>query len=354
MSKKAFLINRKTGKKIQLNGCKPAGKIVGAKKYQTNRFQSSQLPHRVDLREYLTPVEDQSAVNSCTANAMAGAYEYLANRALGYSGDISRLFIYYNARLESGKKIQDTGSSIYGSIQVLKDIGACTEDTWPYDPDLVNEPPHDEAYEEASNFTITDAENIDIDLYAMKHCLAEGFPFVFGLKLFQSFDKARHKGVVPYPDLKGEDGRKTHGNHAMLCVGYSDQYKVFFVRNSWGEKWGDRGYCYIPYSYMTNPDLCWDCWTIRAVSDLDFSANVWEEDDEELYDDEDEYEDDDEYEYDKEEEEDEDEYDEEEEEDEDEYDEEDDDEYEEDEYDEEDDDEYEEEDDYEDEDEDEE
>lgn len=52
----------------------------------------------MDLREHLTDVEEQVG-SSCVANAFAGAYEYLAKRSLGEAGDVSRLFIYYNARV---------------------------------------------------------------------------------------------------------------------------------------------------------------------------------------------------------------------------------------------------------------
>eukprot|EP00961_Rhodomonas_salina_P050026 671939-Rhodomonas_salina.1 len=61
-----------------------------------------ELPAFVDLRPYMTEVEDQKKSNSCAANAVAGAYEYLAKRAAMESGDevgdISRLFIYYVGR----------------------------------------------------------------------------------------------------------------------------------------------------------------------------------------------------------------------------------------------------------------
>jgi len=74
-----------------------------AKKYKASEaVQSVTLPPKVDLRPYLTPVEDQGNTNSCTANAIAGAYEYLLKKHLNMPLYVSRLFIYYNARWRAG------------------------------------------------------------------------------------------------------------------------------------------------------------------------------------------------------------------------------------------------------------
>ncbi|GAB4358219.1 MAG: hypothetical protein Fur0042_27670 [Cyanophyceae cyanobacterium] len=288
MAKRHVLVDRRTGKRIALSGFRTSTqKPIRFSSYGANSFKSQHLPPKVDLRPYLTPVEDQSAANSCTANAIAGAYEYLAKRALGNAGDISRLFIYYNARKEDGIK-GDQGSTIVGSINTLQKYGACTEVTWPYELTGLNRKPPSTAYEEALWFLVDEARELEVNLETFKHCLAEGFPFVFGLRLFKSFDQARRNGRVPMPDPNTEAGRTSHGNHAMLCVGYSDHNQCFIVRNSWGEDWGDRGYCYIPYGYLSNPEYCWDCWSIRSVSDLDFSSGIADEEDEEEFYDEDE------------------------------------------------------------------
>ena len=42
---------------------------------------------------------------------------------------------------------------------------------------------------------------------------------------------------------------------------------------------GDKGYCYIPYDYITNSDLCFDVWTIRKVDTDDFGQDHWDNDD---------------------------------------------------------------------------
>jgi C1A family cysteine protease len=281
--KATYLIESATGKRIKLGGALASSQRPDtAQAYAPGRFAANDLPPRVDLRPHMTAVEDQSEVNSCTANAIAGAYEYLIQRSQGDAVDISRLFIYYNARQYDG--IQgDQGSTITGSIHVLETIGTCTESTWTYAPHLVDQQPHSDAYEEASQFQVKEADEIPVDLYAMKHCLAEGYPFAFGLALFGSFDRAGKHGLVSAPEPNAAS-RTSHGNHAMLCVGYSDQSQSFIVRNSWGESWGEQGYCYIPYDYLANPDYCGDCWAIRTVSDLDLSQGVWIEDDFSIFD----------------------------------------------------------------------
>jgi len=290
-NKLSYVVDRQTGLWKALSGCSVSSEMIpGSQMYGANRFTDNELPSQVDLRSYMTPVENQAGANSCTANAVVGGYEYIMNR-VGYEIDFSRLFIYYNARLLGlqyfgGEKIVDQGSSITLALMILQEKGVCSEDVWPYQilengkVKKINDEPHEDAYNEAqeflnpSKFRWESPEKISIDLHSMKHCLAEGYPFVFGLVLFQSFDQVKSKGRVPMPDLTGEAGRQAHGKHAMLCVGYKESEKVFIVRNSWGESWGDGGYCYIPYEYMTNPELCFDAWKIKGTTEVDLTEDI--------------------------------------------------------------------------------
>ena len=256
-----------------------AGAIpANVKKKEAGKLKS--LPPKVDLREHLTEVEMQVG-NSCVANAFAGAYEYLAKRNNGDSADISRLYIYYNARWLGEAADKDCGSVMYNAIEGLKEYGACSEELWPNDDTMILDEPDQTAYDHGSNFKIVDAEYIETDLEIWKHTLAEGYPISFCINTFESFDSAtKNKGRVPMPKTS-DNVRETHGWHAMLCVGYSDPDKVFIIRNSWGKNWGDKGYCYIPYDYVINKDYNGhDSWIIKSVENLDFSEGVWDESEE--------------------------------------------------------------------------
>jgi hypothetical protein len=96
------------------------------------------------------------------------------------------------------------------AIEALEEFGTCLESVWPYDISRVNTRPNEQAYQEAERHKITEALQVDINLYEMKSCLAQGFPFAFGLKLYTSFDQAAKTGVVPMPNL-WDNGRQSDG-----------------------------------------------------------------------------------------------------------------------------------------------
>ena len=60
---------------------------------------------------------------------------------------------------------------------------------------------------------------------------------------------------------------KMLGGHAVLAVGYDDSKQVFIVRNSWGKEWGDNGYFYMPYAFITDKNMCSDFWSIISTNE---------------------------------------------------------------------------------------
>jgi hypothetical protein len=274
-----FTIDRPDGSRRKVAGYRYAAPRPDAQRFEANDESGESLPPKVDLRSHMTKVEDQGQLSSCVANAVAGAYEYLVKRHRGEDAyDVSRLFIYYNARAREDATDEDGGAIIADAIESLRESGACSEETWPYEPDNVSAEPSSEAYQEAADFLVEDMKLVPTTLGAWKAALAEGYPVIFGISLFESFDKHKRRGVVPLPSPR-EASRESHGGHAMLCVGYSDPDRVFIVRNSWGEDWGDKGYCYIPYDYLMNPKFNdGDSWIIRRLDGLDDDGGTWGDD----------------------------------------------------------------------------
>ena len=277
-----FEITRADGSSRKVQGYRASKSKDSAKRYVSKR---SELPAKVDLRPLMTAVESQGDTMSCTANAVAGAYEYLQKMHLDDSYDVSRLFVYYNARDMDDEydEIEDAGSCIDIAVESLSEYGICAEETWPFDEDIVNDEPDEGAYEEAADFLVEDFSVVDVDLNAWKSALADGYPIIFGLSLYNSFDNHRKPGLVPMPTKK-EVARADHSGHAMLCVGYSEPDQVFIVRNSWGKGWGDKGYCYLPYRYVINEDYNdGDSWVIRRLADIG-SEETWHDDEDSILD----------------------------------------------------------------------
>lgn len=228
--------------------------------YGKVRKVPAKLPASTDLRLLCSKVEDQGNLGSCTGNALAGALEFLECKDQVSFIDFSRLFIYYNERAIEHSIHSDSGAMIRDGIKTLAKQGVCSEDSWPYIISKFDQKPSQKCYSEASKHKINSYHRI-LTLEEMRACLAEGFPFVFGFTVYESFESQQvaKTGVVNMP----KKSEAAVGGHAVLAVGYNDSKKRFIVRNSWGTDWGMKGYFTIPYKYIADRNLSDDFWTIR-------------------------------------------------------------------------------------------
>jgi hypothetical protein len=71
------------------------------------------------------------------------------------------------------------------------------------------------------HYKISEAKEIPVTLPAMRACLAEGYPIIFGLKLTKKFFNPGPSGFIDTPNPDDPQSAE-HGLHAMLIVGYSD------------------------------------------------------------------------------------------------------------------------------------
>lgn len=108
-------------------------------------------------------------------------------------------------KTDLSKPVIDSGYSIPDAIEALEVFGTCLEAMWPYDVSNVNSRPSNEAYEQAESHRINKTTKINVDLQDMKTCLVHGFPFVFALKVFASFENAAKNGLVVIPRTCEQD-----------------------------------------------------------------------------------------------------------------------------------------------------
>jgi C1A family cysteine protease len=225
----------------------------------------AKLPDKVDLKKLCPkPVYDQGALGSCTANAIGAALEFSQRKQrLKSVFPHSRLFIYYNERAMIGTIESDSGASLRDGIKSVAKRGAPKEKTWPYKIDRFTEKPPRAAYAEAKKHQAIQYLRINQSLSQLKGCLAEGYPFVFGFAVYESFlsPAVAKTGVVEMPRAK----EAFEGGHAVLAVGYDEASQRFIVLNSWGKGWGKNGYFTMPYPYLAQASLSRDFWTIRKV-----------------------------------------------------------------------------------------
>jgi C1A family cysteine protease len=144
---------------------------------------------------------------------MTGALEFLECKDKVPFQDFSRLFIYYNERALEHSITSDSGAMLRDGIKTLAKQGACSEKNWPYVISKFKAKPGAACYQEALDHQITSYHRIQT-MYEMRACLAEGFPFVFGFTVYESFESQQvaKTGTVPMPKPNGE----ALGGHAFL------------------------------------------------------------------------------------------------------------------------------------------
>lgn len=217
------------------------------------------LPPVIDWRSNMPPIYDQGNLGSCTANAIAAALDYERKKQGEQFINPSRLFIYYNERSMEGTIKSDSGASIRDGIKSVKNQGDCPEVEWPYIITKFKSKPKATCYKDALKYKVIKYISVPEGLNQIKAALVLS-PIVFGFTVYQSFENIGSDGIMTIP----KRNEQVEGGHAVVAVGYDDDKQIIIVRNSWGDIWGDKGYFYMPYKFITSKN-CSDFWIIETV-----------------------------------------------------------------------------------------
>lgn len=264
------------------------------------KYAAQEQPASFDLRPKCPPVYDQGNEGSCTANAGCAALAMLWAAEALKAGLItaeeflmfSRAFQYFMERLIEGTTSEDSGASMKDIGVAQQEYGCCLDAIMPYTAGDYTTAPTDADKASALVYKISGASMVrGID--GIKTALvSRSQPVLCGMTVYDSMESEQTAatGVLPMP----KENEQILGGHAVLIVGYTpvlpksalekvhpflvsrfaEQFQreeciekvieaviehftkrrasgYFIVRNSWGASWGDAGYFYMPYEYVS-------------------------------------------------------------------------------------------------------
>lgn len=224
----------------------------------------------IDLRSECNAVRNQGELGSCTAFGVTELFDFVRKKHKLTSWVPSALFTYYATRQLTNQTDEDCGATVRNALKSTVKSGVARERVWPYNISKFNQNPPQEIWDDAEKHQTLEYLNLSsFDKNVFVKCLNEGYPFAFGINVYESFlnSTMRSKGFIPAPDITKE---QRIGGHCMLAVGYKvddDGKEYMIVQNSWGQYWGDGGYCYIPLEYFLTS--AYDFWTIRLTEVCD-------------------------------------------------------------------------------------
>lgn len=221
--------------------------------------RASILPREaLGLRDFIRRIKNQGPTNSCVGQALSSAFD-LRLRKLGFSlPDPSGLGLYCHARVLARvgtEPLVDEGSNADYAFAGAKEIGIPSEDVWPMDPSKVNVELPMDVLAEASTMIIAawlhvyqqGKDRVDVAAQA----LDKGYSVVFAMGVDMAFVNYSG-GTIDAIDLE-----HLVGGHMLLIVGYRtrpDGAREFLVQNSWGEGWGEGGFCWVHETVLAAPN----------------------------------------------------------------------------------------------------
>lgn len=225
------------------------------------------LPAKASVKtEWLPPVGNQGAVGSCfiwsSVYGVATYYAASKRQKSPTSADLQAAPVYAYVHYQAANKIAanncEIGSTPAKALDWLRSNGgtpslaaapngkqgsktSCQSDWSQYQSKKIAPD---------ANFNIPAYKVVQLNgadgLKNLRTVIASNVPIAFGTALYTDF-KPYKGNPKPYVG----NGTKEKQAHAMMIVGYDDNYQnskgAVQIQNSWGRKWGDKGFMWMAY-----------------------------------------------------------------------------------------------------------
>ncbi len=200
------------------------------------------------------PVLDQGTEGACAGFGLSAVIDML-NRKRDRKICVSPRMLYEMAkRYDEWPGVRYSGSSCRGAIRGWYNMGVCSDNTWPYQPNKKSKLSVKRAKEAREN-TIGAYYRVLTNIVDFHAALNEAGVLYVSADVHSGWSAQNIKnGKIPFR-------KDTMGGHAFAIVGYNKD--GFFVQNSWGESWGKNGIAL--WSYKDWQINIRDAWVVRLA-----------------------------------------------------------------------------------------
>lgn len=213
----------------------------------------NQLPSRVSLEKYCPPRLNQGSQGSCVGwSSSYAARTIQQSYATGQSPSavaFSPSSLYNQIKLPNCQ-----GAYIHDAMEVMHKRGVLPFKEFKYNQYDCDKTPSPSQMTMASQYKTRGYERLwenegGTDILAIKQNVAQGAPVVVGMLVGGSFMNAM-QGRKLWKPTASDRRMRGFGGHAMCVMGYDDNYEggAFQIMNSWGDRWGDDGFCWVRYA----------------------------------------------------------------------------------------------------------
>ncbi len=233
-------------------------------------------PSRLLLTDYLPPVQHQGKQQSCVAwSSGYYTYTYAVAKALQLNPEqrdnLSRRFspaFIYNL----GNGGEDRGMEPAQGFDILKNKGCATFAEMPYNANDYTSQPDADALKRAERYKAIQIAHLfegkprygpGPNIEGLKAYLNDTqAPFVMAISVFGDFPMKSVSSNFVYNHEGSPKASDFRGFHAITVIGYDDSLKAFRIVNSWGPKWGDKGFLWLSEDFVK--EFCVEGWALVA------------------------------------------------------------------------------------------
>lgn len=205
------------------------------------------------------PVLDQGEEGACTAYGLATVAHTLLRRRRPdpVTLRMSTRMLYDMARRYDEWEGEDyDGSSCRGAMKGWHRHGVCAEECWPATPGPLHEVYTEERARAAQEHPLGAYYRVNHkDLVAMHAAFAEVGVLYASAAVHDGWLAPPASGVIDWAE------QDIAGYHAFAIVGYDRD--GFWIQNSWGTRWGKRGYGWVSYDEWLQRGV--DVWVARLA-----------------------------------------------------------------------------------------